>query len=179
MGGPAGLRERGKSLTDSFFVGEAEGLMDPARLLAEGAGIEDQDLLERLQALGIRAETLQAFALVPLVQVAWADGRMEDAEREAVLDGAASTGIEPESLAYNLLRLWTYDPPPPELEDVWGEFIAVLTAELDDDQRRRLRKRIVGRARAVAEAAGGFLGLGSPVSASEEAVLARLDRAFG
>jgi hypothetical protein len=49
---------------------------------------------------------------------------------------------------------------------------------LDPQARQRLRDEVMGRARAVAEAAGGFLGLGRKVSAAEEAVLRELAQAF-
>jgi hypothetical protein len=40
-----------------------------------------------------------------------------------------------------------------------------------------LRETVIGQARAVAEAAGGFLGLGK-VSPAEDEMLRRLERAF-
>jgi hypothetical protein len=46
-------------------------------------------------------------------------------------------------------------------------------------ERQPLRDAVLRQAREVAEAAGGFLGLGSKVSASEQAVLDDLARAFG
>ena len=46
------------------------------------------------------------------------------------------------------------------------------------EQRAALEERILGRAHAVAKAAGGFLGLAA-VSKEEEAMLAELKRAFG
>ena len=42
-----------------------------------------------------------------------------------------------------------------------------------------MREKILGRARAVAEAAGGILGFGSKISPEEEVVLAELEKAFG
>jgi hypothetical protein len=49
---------------------------------------------------------------------------------------------------------------------------------LDEDGKRALKLDIVRRARAVAEATGGFLGIGRRVSAEEEAVLRELETAF-
>ena len=45
--------------------------------------------------------------------------------------------------------------------------------------RDSLGREILGRARRVADATGGFLGLSSRISAAEEAVLANLATAFG
>ena len=62
--------------------------------------------------------------------------------------------------------------------DAWSDFIGALCREFSDEQTDRLRRNILGRAREVAEAAGGFLGLGPKVSKEEEAVLESLARAF-
>ena len=52
-----------------------------------------------------------------------------------------------------------------------------LAAQLSPSQRTALRAELVERARHVAEAAGGFLGLGS-VSEAEKQVIAELEKPF-
>jgi len=49
---------------------------------------------------------------------------------------------------------------------------------MSEVDRTEMRERVLGRARSVAEAAGGFLGLGSKVSEAEEQVLDELDLAL-
>jgi tellurite resistance protein len=44
-----------------------------------------------------------------------------------------------------------------------------------DDERRRMRERMLDWAVAVAESAGGFLGLTSKISPSERAVIKELE----
>jgi hypothetical protein len=146
--------------------------------LAEASGIHDRTLLARLAGAGVRAETLAALVLIPLVQVGWADGRMDARERAAVLAGAESTGIDPKGPSHHLLRLWLGDRPAPDLMQLWGEFVAALCAQLTDPERQQLRRNLLGRARSVAEAAGALLGLGDPVSREEARVLEELARAF-
>ena len=46
------------------------------------------------------------------------------------------------------------------------------------DVKNALKRDLLGRARSVAEAAGGFLGFGSKVSQSEQAILDELEQAF-
>jgi tellurite resistance protein len=183
------LQERARTLEEAFFKKEHERLLEKMRLkqeqeeareaLSEASGITDADLLQRLAALGIRPETLAALTLIPLVEVAWADGKMEAREREAVLRGAESSGIAEGTPSYGLLEIWTQDPPAPELMSSWKDYIRGLCAELSADQKWHLEEKILGRARAVAEAAGGFLGLGAKISSEEEAVLRDLEKAFG
>ncbi len=182
------LRARGKALEEAFFRKEEERLREFKRLrqheesathaLREASGIDDEAILKRLSGLGVRAETLAALTLIPLIEVAWADDRMEKQEREAVLAGAESTGIRVGSPSHGLLKLWLDDRPAPDLFSAWREFIQALCAQLSADERLRLRENVVGRARRVAEAAGGFLGLGDPVSKVESAVLEDLTKVF-
>ena len=182
------LDDRRRALEEAFFRKQEkkqrsalrarlESEQDKGALVA-ATGIDDEALLERLLGLGIRVETLAALTLVPLVQVAWADGRMEKREREAVLSAARSTGLGDDSPSLTLLQLWIADEPAPDIYVLWAEYIGALCAELDGDESARLERNIVDRARKVAEAAGGFLGLGDKVSKEEEAVLERLAQAF-
>jgi hypothetical protein len=182
------LTSRQHALEDAFYREDTESYRAALELrkeeesaledLATASGIGDEALLRRLAGLGIRADTLAALTLIPLIEVAWADGKMNEGEREAVLFGAESTGIPRESPSHGLLRIWTLDQPAPDLVDAWSEYIRALCRELGDEQRARLERNILRRARAVAEAAGGFLGLGSKVSKKESAALESLARAF-
>ena len=183
----ADLDERSRALEAAFFPSHANDYREAIRLreaelaavgaLREASGITDEATLRRLAGLGIRPETLAALTMIPIVEVAWADGEMDAQEREAILGGAEAVGIEPGSPSYGLLRIWTEDPPAPDLFVAWREFIGAIRGELEPAECTRLREKLVGRARNVAEAAGGILGV-DPVSPEEAKVLASLDRAF-
>lgn len=181
------LDDRRVALEEAFFRKENERLRlrlqaerereNTRKALVGEVGLEDKALLDRLVELGIRVDTVEALVLVPLAMVAWADGKMDAREREAVLRGAEAAGITADSPAFELLDTWTKQRPPRELMDSWRAYIGELMKELSADQRWALEERILGRARAVAEATGGFLGMAS-VSREEEAVLAELRSAF-
>jgi hypothetical protein len=181
------LDQRSRALEAAFFPAHASDYREAIRLreqeqvavgaLREASGIGEEATLRRLAGLGIRAETLAALTMIPIVEVAWADGEMDARERDAILVGAESVGIEPGSASHGLLRIWTEDPPAPDLLEAWGAFIRALGGELEEAERVRLRQRLVGRARSVAEAAGGILGV-DPVSPAEREVLERLERIF-
>lgn len=183
-----GMEERGRALEEAFFkkqhaeqlekLRQKEAHEEARRALVEASGIDDRDLIDRLVSIGIHAETLAALTLIPLVEVAWADGHVDARERDAILKGAESSGLEAGSPSLELLLIWTQDRPAPDLMASWKAYIRALCAELSAEQRKHLEERIVGRARAVAEAAGGFLGLGSKVSKEEEAVLRELQETF-
>ena len=121
----ADLDERSRALEAAFFPSHANDYREAIRLreaelvavnaLREASGITDEATLRRLAGLGIRAETLAALTMIPIVEVAWADGEMDERERDAILGGAESVGIEPGSPSYGLLRIWTEDAPAPDL----------------------------------------------------------------
>jgi CRP-like cAMP-binding protein len=166
------LRTRESALDDAFFHPLAEG--------GPGAGPElvlDPSLSETLAGLGIRTETLAALTLIPLVRVAWADEHLDAEERTAVLQGAESVGIAPDSPGHALLCAWLEERPDPRLFEAWRDFVTALCARLSIEGQLKLREDLLGRAREVAAAAGGFLGVGS-ISRPEEAVLRELESVF-
>jgi hypothetical protein len=182
------LGGRRKALEESFFAKENERLRQALKqkeaiqakreALAQASGIKDDAVLDELLKLDIGADTLAALTLVPLVEVAWADGGMDDKERSAILSAAEQSGLHKDSPSYALLQGWLRTQPQAKLLIVWKDYVASLSQALGGDAKARLRQDILGRARSVAEAAGGFLGLGSKISSSEQAMLGELERAF-
>jgi tellurite resistance protein len=179
------LGDRGKALEEMFFARESEklrktlqekeGVRDKKEALSATSGITDDAVLERLVTLDIRSDTLAALSLVPLVEIAWADGTMDDSERSAILAAAEDAGISDESAA--LLDGWLVTQPGSEMLSAWKDYISALTSTMDTAARDNLEQELLGRARRVAESAGGFLGIGT-ISPDEEDKLEELARAF-
>lgn len=181
------LAKRRKSLEEEFFAKENARLRaelqarrerEAAREALRTAGVTSPALCDRLIDMGIDAEAVAALALVPLVAVAWADGAIQEREREAILHGARDAGLPQDGPAYQLLQGWLTHAPGQHLLDLWADYVRCLSAELDPERRREFRDQLLGRTRKIAEAAGGFLGLFSKISAREQAVLDQLERAF-
>lgn len=183
------LGDRRFALEEAFFARENDVLrqrlrdLDAAKLKKEAffaaCGITDDTVIEMLESINIGSETLAALALVPLVMVAWADGTIDDQERATVLARAADKGLSKENVSYQLFEGWLAARPPSKLLAVWKEYTAALSSTLSDEARRNLKAEVMTHAREVAESAGGFLGIGRKVSASEENILIELDKAFG
>ena len=152
---------------------------DAKEALARVSGLTDPKVLERLVQLEITPEILVALTVVPLIEVAWADGEIEPKERKAVVEAARSLRHGAEPIAPGVLESWLDKKPDPKLVSTWQVYVQGLCTSLTPAERERLREQIVGHARQVAQASGGILGLGSKISASEEKVLARLAKAFG
>jgi hypothetical protein len=116
-----------------------------------------------------------AVALVPLAAVAWADGTLSDKERKAVLNAAAERGVKPGTANYTLLEAWLKEKPSQKLIDAWKKYTRGIWEQLTKEEQVLMRVNIVGRAREVAVAAGGFLGVSS-ISPKEEALLKELEK---
>ena len=187
MSDHSALEERGRALENQFYEKEnkdklaamKEKLEDQASKedLRKASGMTDDAVLDKLVHLGLKANTIAALSLVPLIEVAWADGEIQDNERTAILQGAHGKGLEAGTDGYELLQSWLKSQPSADLFTAWESYIKALAGQLNDEQNRLLRNQIVGFAKMVAAAAGGFLGIGR-VSASEEKVLARIESAF-
>jgi hypothetical protein len=181
------LEERGRALENQFFdkenkqtIAAMKEKLDNQKTrdeLRKASGMSDDAVLDKLVDLGLRANTIAALSLVPLIQVAWADGEIQDNEEGAILQGATGKGLEPGSDGYLLLESWLRTKPDGALFDAWEAYIKALASQLNDEQNRLLKNQIVGFAKMVATSAGGLLGFGK-VSSSEEKALARIEAAF-
>jgi uncharacterized membrane protein YebE (DUF533 family) len=99
----AETREFSRQLEDAFFLKEDKKLIEKYKQLkkmeetkqrlAEVSGIKDEAILKKLVELKIQAETVASLALVPLVEVAWADGDVDESEKEAILMAVEKSGV--------------------------------------------------------------------------------------
>ncbi|MEZ6116983.1 MAG: hypothetical protein R3C28_10480 [Pirellulaceae bacterium] len=174
------LRRRGQALEDAFFAAKDRQLLDQLRdhmkeeqccaVLKQATGISSEVVLKELLAAGINELTITAVGMIPLVQVAWADRSMNEAERNAVLEAANQSGISQEHAAYPLLLKWLEHRPADSLYATWADYIEALKNTLDAGSFQALSSDIVQRIEAVAEAAGGILGIGKVSQVEREAI---------
>jgi hypothetical protein len=182
------LGDRRRALEEEFFAKHNQRLLHQFRetmaakakqeALAAASGITDATVLEQLAAVDLSSETLAALSLVPLVEVAWADGRLDVKERSALLAAAEQAGLSKDSASYQWLEEWFRERPSPKLRAAWNAYVTGLSRTLDVQAKQALKQDLLGRARVIAEAAGGFLGLGKRISSAEQAVLTELEQAF-
>jgi hypothetical protein len=178
----------GRSLEDAFFLerdrqliarrAELRKLAETKEALASVSGIKDPEVLDFLVKLNVRPETVAALSMVPLVEVVWADGKVDEQERKVVLDFATAQGMGEGQVGRELLERWIEQRPEPTLLAAWQRYIEALCEKLSPDQRKHLRDELLRNVRAAAEASGGFLGIGK-ISDEEKAVLAKLETSFG
>ena len=170
------FQQRDKELLQAMR--EKTAAMQRRQALAEVSGITCEELLDQLDQLDIGIETIVALSLFPLVAVAWADGKIDQKERQAVIAVAEQKGMEKDGPGHELLDHWLQQKPGAELMTAWKDYVAALSQTLSEPAKDALKNEILGRARDVAAAAGGLLGFGNKVSNSEQAVLDELEHAL-
>ncbi len=145
--------------------------------IRQATQITDHKVLTELIDCGVRAESLNLLTLVPLVHVAWANGRIEGEERTAILEAAAQVGVRADSPGFVLLNGWLCCRPHRTLIRTWKDYVAAIRKFLSPEAYNVLHSSTVNRARSVAESAGGLLGF-LKVSRAEEAAIQELNLAF-
>ncbi len=182
-----GHRREGVDLEEAFFAKESARLLEQLRakdekeeqreMLRQVVRIKDEAFLDRLIALEIRPETAMALRLIPLVTVAWADGHMDDREREAILNAAREQGLAAEEMSRQVLRDWLESKPDVRLLNLWKDYIRHIWNKFTDDEQFQMRQNLLSAAEEVASSAGGFLGL-AKISAAEQEVIDDLKKTF-
>ena len=179
-----------QALHDAFFEERDQELLDFLRFETEPtdqqeqdqlqvvAGVDDPAVLDALKQAGITSASMTAFTLLPLVRLAWADSKIQDGEFECLLKAAADDGIAYGTPAYRLLNRWLEERPTEKVLDAWWKYAHALAGELDDTSLAAFQEATLGRARRVAEASGGFLGMGERISDNERHVLNDLENAL-
>jgi hypothetical protein len=180
------LRSRGELLVKEFYrwfplepvveVGPARPAADE-REISLASGITDRAVLRLLADLEVSSSVVAALALVPLVEVAWADGDLAPEERASVLRASEEQGIHAGTRAHRLLATWLEHRPSDDLFAAWEAYIESVLEPLEPAERDQLCQDLVQRARDVARAAGHGGGPGA-ISAEEERTLARLEDAL-
>jgi len=156
---------------------ELQRMEHTKKVLSGLSGITNQDILQKFIELDVSPEAVTSLALVPLVMIAWADGEVDDKEREAVLNSLRGYGLIKNNVNYTLLNEWLGKRPPRKMLDAWTHYISEICGSLSAEERAELKANIMGHAAAVAGASGGFLSI-TKISPEEEGMLAKLKKAF-
>jgi hypothetical protein len=142
------------------------------RELGAKAGLTDPELIKELQALGFTTGTVVLLPLIPLVQMAWVEGGVSDAERKLIVQLARSRGIAEGSDGDRQLSGWLEHQPDP---DVFARATRLIRAMLaaPTAEAGLTADDLVKYCESIAAASGGILGM-KKVSAEERALLATI-----
>lgn len=177
--------ERGRALEDEYFRNKDKELIEKMRranaaveargALGTATGLTDPGMLQELEALGFTPETVGLLPLVPVVQMAWAEGGVTSAERSLILTLARARGIQEGGAADRQLSGWLDRRPG---EHVFTQATRLIRAMLAAPGHGDLTAEdLVKHCEAIAAASGGILGI-NRVSAEERQLLATLAAAL-
>ena len=177
------LGERGRALEEEYFRKKDRELVEKMRRAAEAdsaraklgqtTGLSDPVLLQELQELGFTAETVSLLPLVPVVQMAWAEGGVTREEREVLVRLARSRGIAADSAADRQLSDWLGNRPDDAVFARAGRLIRALLDSGSPSTGTLTAEELVLQAEKIAAASGGILGLGR-ISPEERALLKQI-----
>ena len=181
------LDDRRRGLEEDYFRRKDRELVEKMRQAAEAdasrqamersTGIDDPVLLQELEALGFTPDTVSLLPLVPIVQVAWAEGGVSDDERKLIVEFARGRKILPGSAADDKLATWLEQRPS---EDVFSRATRLIRAMLDRPDAQTGAWSVddlIHHAEEIAEASGGILGF-RRISGEEKALLGRIQTAL-
>ena len=154
-----------------------QAISDAIESIKSATGVEDDALLTRLAELGITAEKVPTLHLIPLLDVAWADGEIQDAERALLVEAARIHGVE-EGPALSFFEDLLATPPSRELVSAASSFIASLLSILPNDEADAMKTNLVNLSVGIADACGGFLGLWGRIDDDERKALNRIAAAI-
>ena len=146
--------------------------------LRKATGVTDEAALDRLVTVIDRKELLTAFKLYPLVEIAWADGKVEPKEAEAVERIAVEAGVPRDSPAFDRLRDWIRNGPTQNARSGGKLYASQLRKTLSAEELHTFREDLLKFANRVAEAAGGFFGIFGNTSAAEQAIIEEIQKAL-
>ena len=138
----------------------------------------DRELIDALTRLGIRPEDPRAVLLLPLAQVAWADGAIQEPERLRILEVARGYGL---AGGAGPVERWLAVRPSDEELALGRRVVAALALRHRGptaDWGPAVLDRLEQQCEDVARAAGGLFGLVFATSADERAALAEIQQAL-
>jgi hypothetical protein len=173
------IHERGRSLEDDYFRKKDKELVEKLQRAAEAdraradiskaTGLSDP-LADELLALGFTAETVSLLPIVPVVQMAWAEGGVDAAERGLIVKFARARGIAEGSAADTQLSAWMSARPS---EDVFAKAGRLIRAMLDSGGTGLNADDLVAYCESIASASGGVFGIGK-ISGDERKLLSQI-----
>ena len=142
--------------------------------MENSTGLQDPALIKELEELGFTPETVALLPLMPLVQMAWAEGGVSDAERKLIVQLARARGMAEGSVADRQLSIWLSSRPG---NDVFTRASRLIRAMLDKPvtDHGLSADDLVKYAENIAAASGGIFGI-NRISAEERTLLNNIAR---
>ena len=135
--------------------------------------LENEALIESLHKLGINEENYRVLSTLPLVLVAWSDGKVQTAEQNKIFRVAGERGLLAGG-GDEVLTKWLEEKPTPAYFDLGLKTLVELARRrrgTGDDMSARNLRELLDMSFDVATTAGGLFGQLWTVSAVEREAL--------
>jgi len=181
------MTERKNKMEEDYFRKQEKELVEKMQTdktresecleMASSLGAAEADIVNALQKLGYTPAILPLLYLVPIIQVAWAEGSVSKHERQLILEAADVRGIKFGSTAYECLTEWLNVRPTEEFFERTLRVISAQLKTLPPELCESSKRDLVSYCAKVAEASGGligFLGSSHRICTEERVLLARV-----
>jgi hypothetical protein len=144
--------------------------------LAEASRINEPAILAALEKLGYDQTTVTLLFVVPLVQVAWADGSVSQSERDHIIAIASLRGVNENSPAYERLMAWLDRQPPDEFFQGTLNAIEAVLSSLPPIERKACKQALLLCCRDTAAGPCRLFGRMSRVCAAKRKVIEEISK---
>lgn len=143
-------------------------------------GASDQELVQRIGQLGIDQSSYRALALLPLVEVAWADGTVQSAERDLIVKIASENYFDMGNGA-EILDGWLSKRPAEDYFDQGRALLVELARRergVGADLDGQTLSALLDLCEDVARAAGGLFGIAFTIEKKERSAIRDISSAL-
>ena len=144
------------------------------RRIGESIGAVDQRVFQTLQELGYTRDTVALLPLVPVVQIAWANGEVSSREAKRIRELALLRGLGEGTPAFKLLESWLLRRPSDEFFLKTLRVIRCLLSARQPEDLSAAKQDLISCCTYIAQGSGAFLGLGDAIGVPERKALGEI-----
>jgi hypothetical protein len=119
--------------------------------MAEIVGIDDPEVLQTLAVMEFTPNTARLIFLLPLVQMAWADGRVTRRQRKFIFEAARLHAIDEHGAGGRMLSEWVKRRPSDSFFELALRVIRNILHSLSPEAHESRKRELLEHCRRVAK----------------------------
>lgn len=139
--------------------------------VASSIGVYDEGLCEEMLALGFDGDTAPFIGFIPMIQVAWADGVVDDKEQKKLRELSTARGVQEGTKEDQFIQGLISKRPSDDFFKKSNEIIRRILAKFPEDIQATELETLSDFCVAVAAASGGVMGMGNKISKEERELM--------
>lgn len=141
------------------------------KAIADAVGSKDLQVGKTLDSLGFSPDSARVLFFIPLIEVAWADGKIGYEESYKIIDQARRSGIRATTEAFEFLSSLTLRKPEDRFFEECNGIIRKILAERPAGERESKVVSLTQLVIEVARASRGFFGFGKDITDDEKVAI--------